>query len=186
MSVMSAIESSEITLLLERWRKGDLSAEARIFELLVPRLRAISARALSHERRGHSLQPTALVNEAFLRLAAAKDIKWRNRGHFLALTARIMRRYLVDHARSRFKGQLVSWEGFPEDVLRNHSQLDLIVAVERVLDELGETSSRQRAIVEMKFFLGLTDLETAHALKVPPRTLQREWHKARAWLFQKL
>lgn len=183
---MTAIDRTEITLLLQRWRTGDRSSEERIFELLLPQLRAIAARFLRNERSGHSLQPTALVNEAFLRLVAAKDIDWKDRGHFLALTARIMRRYLVDHARARFKGELVSWEGFPEGLLANHSKLDLIIAVDKVLDELEKKSPRQRVVVELKFFLGLTDLETAQALKLPLRTFQREWHMARTWLFKQL
>lgn len=185
-ALVTARESTEIALLLQRWRNGDRAAEARIFEILMPQLRAIAARALRNEHRGHTLQPTALVNEAFLRLAAAKDIEWHDRGHFLALAARIMRHYLVDHARARFKGKLISWEGFPEELLGNHSQFDLIIAVDRALDELGDKSPRQRDVVEMKFFLGLTDSAAAHALKVPLRTLQREWHQARAWLFERL
>jgi len=183
---MIVANRTEITLLLQRWRAGDQSCEERIFELLLPQLRTIAARLLRNEPPGHSLQPTALVNEAFLRLVNAKDIDWKDRGHFLALTARIMRRYLVDHARARFKGKLVSLDGFPADLLGNHSKLDLIVAVDRVLDELEKKAPRQRVVVEMKFFLGLTDLETARALKLTLRTFQREWHVARTWLFKKL
>ncbi len=183
---MTSAERTEITHLLQRWRAGDQSCEERIFKLLLPQLRAIAGHLLRNERPGHSLQPTALVNEAFLRLVAARDIDWKDRGHFLALTARIMRRYLVDHARARFKGELVSWDGFPADLLSNHSKLDLIVAVDRVLDELEKKAPRQRAVVELKFFLGLTDLETAQALNLTLRTFQREWHVTRAWLFKRL
>jgi RNA polymerase sigma factor (TIGR02999 family) len=183
---MTATDTTKITLLLQRWRSGDHSCEKRIFELLLPQLRTIAARLLRNERPGHSLQPTALVNEAFLRLVATKDIDWQDRGHFLALTARMMRRYLVDHARERFKGKLVSWEGFPEHLLSERSQLDLIVSVDKVLDELEKKSPRQRLIVELKFFLGLTDPETAKTLKLPLRTFQREWHMAREWLFKRL
>jgi RNA polymerase sigma factor (TIGR02999 family) len=183
---MTITDGTEITLLLQRWRAGDQDCEERIFELLLPQLRTIAARLLRNEPPGHSLQPTALVNEAFLRLVTAKDIDWKDRGHFLALTARIMRRYLVDHARARFKGKLVSLDGFPADLLGNHSKLDLIVAVDRVLDELEKQAPRQRVVIEMKFFLKLTDLETTQALKLTLRTFQREWHVARTWLFKKL
>lgn len=183
---MTATDRAEITLLLQRWRTGDHGCEERIFELLLPQLRTIAARLLRNERPGHSLQPTALVNEAFLRLVAAKDIDWKDRGHFLALAARIMRRYLVDHARARFKGELISWDWFPTDLLGNHSRLELIVTVDRALDELEKKAPRQRVAVELKFFLGLTDLETAQALNLPLRTFQREWHMARAWLFKRL
>src|SRR5215471_8861328 len=91
----------EITLLLREWRAGDREAESKLFELLLPDLRKIAVRCFRGERPGHTLQPTALINEAFLRLACAKNIDWRDRGHFLALSATIMRRYLIDHARSR-------------------------------------------------------------------------------------
>jgi RNA polymerase sigma-70 factor (ECF subfamily) len=92
-------QNNEITQLLHRWQTGDHDAESKIFELLLPEQRRIAARCFRHENAGHTLQPTALVNEAFLRLAAARNIDWQDRGHFLAMAARFMRRYLIDHAR---------------------------------------------------------------------------------------
>jgi RNA polymerase sigma factor (TIGR02999 family) len=181
-----AADPTEITLLLQRWRTGDHRAESRIFELLLPELRAIAARYLRRERPGHSLQPTALVNEAFLRLTAAKDIDWKDRGHFLALAARMMRRYLIDHARSRSGAQFVPWEGLPEFVVSSHTKLELVVSIDSLLDELEEESPQRRAIVELKFFLGLADSEAAEALNLTLRTFQREWHLAREWLHERL
>jgi len=181
-----ATDATEITLLLQRWRTGDHGSESRIFELLLPELRAIAARYLRRERPEHSLQPTALVNEAFLRLAAARDIDWKDRGHFLALAARMMRRYLIDHARSRHDAQFIPWEGLPEFALSGHTNLELVLAVDTLLDELEKNFPQKRLIVELKFFLGLTDMEAAEALHLTLRTLQREWHQAREWLYERL
>jgi RNA polymerase sigma-70 factor (ECF subfamily) len=176
----------EITVLLQQWRTGDSQAESQLFELLMPDLRKIAARCFRGERPGHTLQPTALVNEAFLRLAAAKNIDWRDRGHFFALAARIMRRYLIDHARSRPSVAFLPMEGLPERVLGKHTRLELAVAVDTLLDELEKESHQQRAVVELKFFLGLTDAEAADALNLKLHTLQREWYRARVWLFGRL
>src|SRR5580765_3892423 len=124
----------EITRLLHRWRDGDREAEERLFELMLPELRVLAARYLRRERNGHTLQPTALVNEAFLRLAAAKNIDWHDRGHFLALAARVMRRHLIDHARARPDVHFMALEGLPEYVLSNHTKLEQVVAIDELLD----------------------------------------------------
>ena len=181
-----AREASEITQLLHRWSTGDHDAEARLFELVLPELRVLAARYLRRERSGHTLQPTALVNEAFLRLAAAKDIDWHDRGHFLALAARVMRRHLIDHARSRPDVHFLALDGLPEYVLSNHTKLELVVAVDELLDELGKEYPQRRSVVELKFFLGLTDVEAAEALNLNLHTFQREWYRARRWLFERL
>lgn len=177
---------AEITQLLHRWRDGDQDAEGRLFELMLPELRVIAARYLRRERSGHTLQPTALVNEAFLRLAAAKNIDWHDRGHFLALAARVMRRHLIDHARSRPNVHFTVLEGLPEYILSNHTKIDLIIAVDALLEELGKESPQRRSVVELKYFLGLTDAEAAEALNLSLHTLQREWYRARRWLFERL
>src|SRR5262245_23095633 len=118
-----ASDPGEITQLLHQWRTGDRQAESRLFELLLPDLRKIAGRCFRGERPGHTLQPTALVNEAFLRLAAAKNIEWRDRGHFFALAARIMRRYLIDHARARPSVQFLPMQGLPERVVGKYTQI---------------------------------------------------------------
>jgi RNA polymerase sigma-70 factor, ECF subfamily len=179
-------KGGEITQLLQRWRGGDREAESKIFDLLMPELRKIAARCFRHERAGNSLQPTLLVNEAFLRLAAAKNIDWQHRGHFLAVAARIMRRYLIDHARSRPSVQFLPMEGLPEGLLGKRSKLELAVAVDALLDDLAKESQQRRAVVELKFFLGLGDAEAADALNLKLHTFQREWHRARKWLFERL
>jgi RNA polymerase sigma-70 factor (ECF subfamily) len=175
-----------ITLLLQQWRAGDARAESRLFELLMPDLRRIANRYFRRERPGHTLQPTALVNEAFLRLATAKNIDWQDRGHFFALAATIMRRYLIDHARAKPSVVFLPMEGLPEHFLGEHSQLELAVAVDTLLNELEKESHQQRAVVELKFFLGLTDNEAADALGLTLHTFQREWYRARTWLFARL
>jgi RNA polymerase sigma-70 factor, ECF subfamily len=179
-------DPGEITLLLKQWRGGDLQSESRLFELLMPDLRQIAGRCFRHERPGHTLQPTALVNEAFLGLAAAKNIDWRDRGHFMAMAARVMRRCLIDHARARPGVEFLPVDGLPEGGLGKYTHLELAVAVDALLDDLGTESQQRRAVVELKFFLGLTDEEAADALNLTLHTLQREWHRARKWLFERL
>jgi RNA polymerase sigma-70 factor (ECF subfamily) len=176
----------EITQLLRQWGTGDRQADDRLFELLLPDLRKIAGRCFRGERQGHTLQPTALLNEAFLRLAKIKNIEWQDRGHFLAVSARIMRRYLLDHARARPSICFLPLEGLPEKVLGNHSSLELAITVDALLDELEAESHQKREVVELKFFLGLTDAEAAEALNLSLHTLQREWYRSRRWLFERL
>jgi len=183
---MMASGPGEITQLLQHWRAGDAKAESALFEALMPDLRKIAGCCFRAERYGHTLQPNALVNEAFVRLARAKNIDWRDRGHFFALAARIMRRYLIDHARARPSVQFLPMDGFPERVLGRFTPLELAVTVDTLLNELNKESPQQRAVVELKFFLGMTDEEAADALNLSLHTLQREWYRARQWLFQRI
>ena len=181
-----AKEPGGITELLHRWRTGDRDAESRLFEELMPELHAIAERCFRRERPGHTLQPTALVNEAFFRLAKAKNVEWQDRGHFFAIASMIMRRLLIDHARSRPDAELLPLEALPESVLANATPLEQAIAVDTLLDQLGKESPQQRQVVELKFSLGLTDEEAAEALNLKLRSLQREWFRARKWLFERL
>ena len=176
----------EITQLLQQWRTGDRQVEDRLFDLLMPDLHQIAERCFRRERPGNSLQPTALVNEAFLRLAKSKDLDWQDRGHFLAISARVMRRYLIDHARVRPDILFLPMEGLPERFLGTRTPSELVIAVDELLDDLERESPSRRALVELKFFLGSTDQETADALGVTLHTMQREWYRARRWLFEQL
>jgi len=176
----------EVTQLLQQWRAGDAQAESALFEMLLPDLRRIAGYCFRGERSGHTLQPTALVNEAFVRLARAKNIDWQDRGHFFALAARIMRRYLIDHARAQPSVQFLPMDGFPERALGRRTPLELAMTVDDLLNELEKESAQQRVVVELKFFLGMTDEEAADALNLKLHTLQREWHRARLWLYQRL
>jgi RNA polymerase sigma-70 factor (ECF subfamily) len=179
-------DPGEITKLLRRWQTGDKEAEALLFALLMPDLRKIARYCFRGERPGHLLQPTVLVNEAFLRLVKVRKIEWADRGHFLALAARIMRRYLIDHARSQPNVMFLPMDGLPERILSSRKPVDLAIAIDALLDELEAESRQKCAVVELKFFMGLTDPEAAAALNMELRTLQREWHRARTWLFQRL
>lgn len=179
-------DSGQITRLLKEWRQGDRQAETRLFELLLPELRRIAGRCFRGERAGHTLQPTALVNEAFMRLAKARHIDWQDRGHFLSLAARVMRHYLIDHARSQPSVKFLPMEGLPEEILGSHTPLELVVGIDKLLDDLETESPQRRAVVELKFFLGMTDDEAADALGITLHTLQREWYRARRWLFERL
>jgi RNA polymerase sigma factor (TIGR02999 family) len=175
-----------ITELLRQWETGDRDAESRLFEELMPDLRAIAGRYFRRERADHTLQPTALVNEAFFRLAQAKNIEWQDRGHFLAIAAMMMRRILIDHARSRPDAKILPMEGLPEQFLAESTPLEQAIAIDVLLDQLDQESPQQRKVVELKFSLGLTDDEAAEALDLPLRSLQREWFRARKWLFERL
>jgi len=179
-------EPGAITILLHRWQEGDKEAESELFRLLMPELRRIAGRCFRGERPGQTIQPTALVNEAFLRLAAARNIDWQNRGQFLAISARIMRRLLIDRARARPTVRFTPMDGVPERVLGRNTPVELVITLDLLLEELEAESHQRRMIVELKFFLGLTDAEAAEVLNISLRTLQREWHVARRWLFERL
>src|SRR5258707_3407839 len=157
-----------------------------MFDLLLQDLNKVAGRCFRDERLGHTLQPTELVNEAFLRLGKVKNSEGQDRGHFLAVSARIMRRYLLDHARARPSIKFLPLEGLPERVLGNHTSLELAITVDALLDELEAESHQKRAVVELKFFLGLTDTEAADALNLTLHTLQREGFRSRRWLFDQL
>lgn len=140
---------NQITRLLHNWQAGSNSAQSELFELLLPDLRRLAGHYFRRERQGHTLQPTALVNEAFLRLAAAKGVDFRDRGHFFAIAARVMRRYLIDHSRARPDAPIVPLEALPAQVCGDRSPLDMAVAIDALLDELAKSSPSQRTVVEL-------------------------------------
>jgi RNA polymerase sigma factor (TIGR02999 family) len=173
-------------VLLQAWSSGDRSVEARLFELLLPDLHRLARNLLRNERPGHSLQTTALMNEAYLRLINARERDWENRRHFLAVAARAMRHLLIDHARARAKGIKTPLESVEELLRGRDAQLELGIAINGLLDELDKSHPEWCTIVEMKFFAGFTDEETAEALGTPLRSMQRKFGDARRWLFEKL
>jgi RNA polymerase sigma factor (TIGR02999 family) len=181
-----ASNAPQITMLLKNWQAGDSQAASKLFELLMPDLRRLAGRCFRGERPNHTLQPTALLHEMFIDLAKAKNIEWRDRGHFFAIAARIMRRELIDHARKRPKAAIVPMEGLSERLMGRQSRLELAIAIDTLLEELERESPQQAHIVELKVFLGMTDDETAEALNMNLRTMQREWSRARRWLFSRL
>jgi RNA polymerase sigma factor (TIGR02999 family) len=176
---------ADITQLLHRWREGSRDAENELFALVLPKLRRLAHYLMKGERKGHSLQPTELVDQIYLKLVAAKDRDWRNRGHFFAIAARAMRRYLIDHARGRPDAEFVALEGVKDFLPADTAEVDLAITVDRLLDQLAETNPEWCRLVEVKYFLGLTDDEAADALGIKLRTMQRMWRDARQWLFER-
>jgi RNA polymerase sigma factor (TIGR02999 family) len=178
--------TGEVTELLKAWSAGDRNVEARLFELVLPDLRKLAQCFLRRESPNHSLQPTALLNEAYLRLVGARARDWQDRRHFFAITARVMRRLLIDHARGRRRAEFVDMEGIEAMLKGRDAQLEQAVQVDSVLDELEALSPEMCHIVELRFFLGLTEEEAAEALGIPVRTAQRRYSDARKWLFERL
>lgn len=181
-----ATKPEDITLLLQQWRGGNREAESRLFEILMPELRTIADRCLRRERRNHTLQRTELVNEVFLRLGKAKAIDWQDRGHFLAIVTRMMRRYLIDYARRKPKAELLSMDGLPEGLTGGRTRLELAVAVDEQLDELEKDFPRRCSVVVLMSYLGLTPQEAAEKLELSQRTVEREWHEGKKWLYERL
>ena len=174
----------DITLLLEQWRDGDRDAEQELFALVTPNLRKLAHFLMKGERKGHSLEATDLVNQIYIKLVAARDRDWQNRGHFFALAARAMRRYLIDHARGRPAAQFVAIEGMEDFLPADGAKIDLALTVDKLLNELAESKVEWCQLVELKYFLGLTDAEAGEALGINVRTIQRRWRDARRWLFE--
>ncbi len=179
-------DRGEVTDLLQRWRAGDTVAEARLFELVQPELHRLAQHYMQGERSGHTLQATALLNETYLKLIGIRQLEWRDRRHFYALAARAMRRFLIDHARSRGGGVRLPFDEIAPGIAVEATDLELALSVDTLLDELGRQNADRCSIVELKYFLGLTDEEAAEALDLPLRTAQRRWIEARRWLFERL
>jgi len=186
---MTSAPASELTQMLVNWRNGDQAALDKLLQLVYQELRRIARRYMRGERAGHTLESAALVNEAYLRLIDIKKIDWQNRAHFFAMSARLMRRILVDHARSRNyakrDGALQRLSLGEADQLAGERDVDL-VALDDALKSLAEMSEHQSRIVELRFFGGLTIEETAEVLGVSHATVERDWAVARAWLRREL
>jgi RNA polymerase sigma-70 factor, ECF subfamily len=178
-------EMGDITLLLHRWQQGSPDAENQLFELVVPDLRRLARYLMKRERPDHSLQPTELVDQIYFRLVAAKNRDWQNRRHFFAIASRAMRRYLIDHARGRPDAEFVALEGMENFLPADGAQIDLAITVDRLLNELAATNPEWCNLVELKYFLGLTDEEAAEVLGIKLRSMQRMWRDAREWLFER-
>jgi RNA polymerase sigma factor (TIGR02999 family) len=181
-------EAARLTQLLQRWQQGDTDAGAALVPLVYNELRRLAAIKLHGERPGHTLQPTALVHEAWMRLAAQHGSGWRNREQFFALAAQAMRRILVDHARRRLaakRGAGVSTVQADDlaDVLVAPAADERLVALDGALERLAVLDARQAKLVELRFFAGLSVDETGQVLGLSPTTIKREWATARAWLF---
>jgi RNA polymerase sigma factor (sigma-70 family) len=197
-----------VTRLLTEWRAGNDAALAQLSSLLYDELRRIAQHHLRRERPNHTIQKTALVNEAFVRLLGQQSVDWQNRSQFFAIASNTMRRVLVDHARARqagkrgggavissldLMGEVADRDDRPNPaptpaaLLHTDDQMDeTVVAIDAALARLGSLDPRQVQVVEMRYFAGMTVEETADALGISPATVKREWTMARAWLREQL
>jgi RNA polymerase sigma factor (TIGR02999 family) len=178
-----------VTELLRAWGNGDDGALAQLTPLIEAELRRLARQYMARERREHTLQTTALVNELFLRLTGARRVQWQDRAHFLGISARLMRRVLVDHARAR--GYRKRGGDAQRVTLNEHlvsapgPALD-VVALDRALEALAAVDDRKSRVIELRFFGGLSVEETAEVLKVSPDTVKRDWRLAKLWLLREL
>lgn len=183
------MQKDDVTKLLGEAKAGDRQAESRLMELVYPELKRIAARHLKRERDGHTLRPSALVNEAYIQLAGQMDKEWQNRSHFYAVAAQLMRRILVDYARQRRAhkrdGNLQRVD-FTEGLLISEKRLDQILSINEALVRLAQFDERRARVVELRFFGEMTEEEVAEVLKIAPRTVKRDWSLAKAWLHAEL
>ena len=186
---MSRASSGQVTQLLRAWSDGDSQALENLLPFVEAELRRLARGYMSRERRDHTLQPTALINEAFIRLAGAKNLRWQDRAHFFGISAKLMRRVLVDHARARgFQKRGARAERVPLDkvsIPAPEPPVD-ILALDLALDALATKDERKCRIVELRFFGGLSVEETAEVLHVSPDTVKRDWRMAKLWLLRQL
>lgn len=182
-------EPQQITRLLLAWGNGDQRALEELMPLVYEELRRVAARHMRRQKPGHSLQTTALVNEAYLRLIDSSQVRWQNRAHFFAVSAQLMRRILVDFARQRHNlkhGGEVQKVSLDEALVNAPERGADLLELDEALTRLAALSARQAQVVELRYFGGLSEEETAEALKVSLRTVQRDWNLARVWLFREL
>ncbi len=186
---MSSSASPDVTQLLHNWSNGDQRALEDLMPLVYGELRRLAGAYLRRERQNHTLQSTALVHEAFMRLVNQQDVRWQSRAHFFAIAAQMIRRILVDYARSQRAEKrgagAVKLELDAALAVPLKTDIDLVL-LNDALDRLAELDPRQSRIVELRFFAGLSIEETAEVMQLSPATIKREWTSARAWLFREI
>jgi RNA polymerase sigma factor (TIGR02999 family) len=187
---MASGSAPDVTQLLMNWSQGDQGALEQLMPLVYGELRRLASSYLRRERSNHTLQSTALVHEAFMRLVGQQDVQWRNRAHFYAIAAQMIRRILVDYARSqhaekRGAGAVKLALDDAMAVPLQAAGMDLL-GLNDALDRLAELDARQSRIVELRFFTGLSIEETAEVMHLSPASIKREWNTARAWLFREM
>jgi len=180
---------SEVTELLQQWSDGHKDAIDRLLPQIYAELRRLASSYLRRERHDHTLQATALVHEAFIKLIDQRAVRWQNRAHFFGIAAQAMRRILVDHARARAAGKRGDGErpiSLDEALVLTHMPNVDLLALDQVLSRLAALDPQQSRVVELRFFGGLTMDETAEVMNISPATVGREWTLARAWLYAEL
>jgi RNA polymerase sigma factor (TIGR02999 family) len=186
---VSQASAHEVTQLLIEWSNGDKAALNKLMPLIYEELRRLAHRYMTRERPGNTLQTTALVNEAYVRLINRKNVHWQNRTHFFAIAAQLMRSILVDHARSYAyakRGGGATKLTLDEAMVVSQERAGEVVALDEALKGLAEIDPQQSRIVELRFFGGLTIEETAEVVALSPATIKREWNAAKAWLYHEL
>jgi RNA polymerase sigma-70 factor, ECF subfamily len=181
--------AQEVTQLLGDWSGGDAGALEKLIPLVQPELHRLAHYYMSRERGGHTLQTTALLNEAYLQLTDKTPLPWQNRTHFMAVAAQLMRRIMVDHARARHalkRGAGAIRVTLDETALVTEERAEELLALDEALEKLAEFDRRRCEIVEMRYFGGMTVEEIADVLKVHPNTVMRDWRAAKAWLYAEL
>jgi RNA polymerase sigma-70 factor, ECF subfamily len=187
--VLETPSPAGITELLQAWGNGDDGALEQLTPLVESELRRLARAYMRRERRDHTLQTTALVNEAFLRLTDARRVRWHDRAHFLVISARLMRRVLVDHARSRGSGKRgggAERVTLDEGVAASPEPAVDVLALDRALEALAAVDVRKSRVIELRFFGGMSVEEAADALHVSPDTVKRDWRLAKLWLLHEL
>ncbi|HYN84137.1 MAG TPA: sigma-70 family RNA polymerase sigma factor [Pyrinomonadaceae bacterium] len=180
---------SDITGLLHAWRGGDAAALDELMPLVERELHRIASRYMGHESPGHTLQTTALVNEAYLRLIRQRNVEWQNRAHFFAIAAQIMRRILLNYARDQHRekrGGRAVQVSLSEACVMTAERSSGLLALDAALNRLEELDARKSRVVELRFFGGLSVEETAEVLEVAPVTVMRDWRMAKAWLAREI
>lgn len=185
-----SLTKSEVTRLLDRWNDGQTDALSRLMPLIIDDLRNVARKHLAQESEGHTLQPTALVNEVYLRLVGRRSVSWQNRAQFFAFVAGMMRQILVDHARGRQTAKRGSGAirlTLDETIRVPNADKDPdLIALDDALKSLSEVDPRQSRIVEMRYFTGLSVQEVAAVEEISPTTVKREWRTAKLWLYREL
>jgi RNA polymerase sigma factor (TIGR02999 family) len=179
----------EVTQLLKNWRSGDQSALDTLMPLVYDELHRMARRYMRRERAGHTLQTSALVNEAYLRLAGQRDIEWQSRAHFFAVAARVMRHLLVDYARNQKyakRGGGAHQVTLDEAAIVSTGRNEQLLALDEALARLASIDNRKSRLVELRYFGGMSTEETAEVLGVSAITVKREWQKAKAWLYREM
>ena len=184
---MLTLSPQEVTQLLADWGKGDRSALDKLLPLVHSELRRIAQRQMSQERPGHTLQATALVNEAYLKLAGQQGFDWQNRAHFFAVCAQVMRHILIDHARAHARdkrGGGAVKVSLNDALVVADDQASHFIALDEALRRLESLDPQKGKIVELRYFGGLSVEEAAEVMNISPRTVRREWQRAKAWLYR--
>ena len=182
-------QEHEITQLLAAWREGNQAALDELYPLVYDELHRLARRYMSRERKGHTLQTTALINEAYVRLVDQRNVQWANRSHFFAISAQIMRRILIDHARRHSyakRGGGARQVSLDETATMVKGDFSEVLRLDEALKSLAQLDPRRSQVVELRYFGGLNNEEIAGVLKISENTVIRDWNMARAWLYRQL